>query len=139
MKSVLTKIALWLAPMLLGIVSDSFERLLRLIDEAERRTFLPDNGQARRDWTIDQLGGWDIVPESVLRIGIEGVLILYRLGLTPAVFDRIQEMANNWDFLSMEPAMRRLTILNRLKELFPDLPERLGRLAFELVEARLAR
>lgn len=131
---ILTKLAWWLLPKLLGKVVDAFETTLRLVEEAEAKYELP---AARRDYVVQRMPGIGAIPEIALRFVLELAVTLRALGVNSAQLDKMEQLASQDTLTGLLSTEKRALVLDQFKTLFPDLPERIGRLLLEVAVAKV--
>lgn len=130
---ILTKIAWWLFPKLIGSVMDWFGRLIELVEQAENI----EDPAARRDAVLSKLWGTGVIPESLLRGAIEFAVILIRLGVTSQAMSAMENLVTVANMQALSDVGKRVNVLSQFAALFPDMPERIGRLLLEIAVARI--
>lgn len=126
---ILTKVALWILPKLAGFVVDAFGKCLAAVEAAES---IPNQAD-RRTAVMASLAHFSAIPEPVRRFLCEACVILFKLGVTSAQLEKMEELVSseqNYELLGN--TSKRDAVLNQFAELFPALPERIGRLLLEL-------
>jgi hypothetical protein len=126
----LTKIALWIMPQLAALVVDAFGKCLAAVEQAEQI----ENTAERRLAVMNSLGGYSSIPEAARRFLVEFCVIVYRLGVTAEQLEKMEQLVayqDTWTAIR-ESSARRDSVLQQFSELFPNMPERIGRLLLEL-------
>lgn len=129
-----TKLAWWLMPKLIGSIVDAIETTLRLVETAE--TAIEDYA-GRRDYVLQRMPGAGTIPESVLRFVLEFCVILRGLGVTSTQLDKMESLVSQDALTGLLTDQKRAVVLDQFKALFPDIPERTGRLLMELAVAKV--
>ncbi len=130
----LAKLAWWLLPKLLGNVVDSIAATLSLVEKAELAV---EGTAARRDWVIQRMPATGLIPEWALRVLLEFCVILHGLGVTYAQLKKMEELVSADNIQGLLSSEKRALVLNEFKALFPELPERIGRLLLEIAVAKV--
>jgi hypothetical protein len=128
--SIATKIVWWLVPKLAESVVDALGKCLMAVEQAESI----ENLAERRLAAMNALGSYSMIPEPIRRFTVEACVILFKLGITAAHLEKMEELVSyeeTWADVR-DSSDRRYAVLMKFRELFPNLPERMGRLLLEI-------
>lgn len=128
---IFTKLAWWLVPQILDRLINYLEAVLRAVEAAE----VIEDYNERRLTVLTQVGGW--LPETATRLMIEACVILFRLGVTGDRLDACQALVTGSGIGGLTSAEKRAAVLHDLCQMFPDMPERAGRLIVEFCVAKV--
>jgi hypothetical protein len=131
----LTKLVWWLIPQLAAFIVDGIGKCLLAVEQAESI----ENLAERRLAAMNALGSYSMIPEPIRRFTVEACVILFKLGITAAHLEKMESLVareETWaDVRTSED--RRYAVLMKFRELFPNLPERMGRLLLEIAVLKI--
>jgi hypothetical protein len=132
---ILTKIAWWLYPKLIACAIDAISFALAEVESAEAFNSLP---AAKRTRVHENLvARYGMIPEPVTRFLVEFALLLFRLGVTGKHLQEMEVLVTGMELTALESPDKRRAVLGGFAKIFPELPERIGRLLLEIVVAKL--
>lgn len=119
----------WILERFVGV----FTVMLRLVATADNIV----DSAARRERVLENFHDiYPSVPDWVANLILEAALILYRLGVgTPQMLE-MERLVRETDWYQLHDPMIKNHIIEMFKETFPEVPERAGRLLFELIIAQ---
>jgi hypothetical protein len=127
---ILTKLVWWLIPKLAESLVDAIGKCLMAVQYAESI----ENEAERRLFVMNSLGAYSTIPEPIRRFIVEACVILFKLGITAEHLEKMEELVGyeeTWADIRTSDE-RRNAALKKFAELFPNLPERMGRLLLEI-------
>lgn len=133
--SLLSKFAWWLYPKLIASVVDALVSALDLVEKAEATNDLPTAKRMRVMNALVQKFG--IIPEAVIRFLVEFAVLLFRLGVTQRHLHEMEVLVTGFELTELGAPEKRQAVLDGFSRIFPDLPERMGRLLLEITVAKL--
>jgi hypothetical protein len=133
--SLLSKLAWWLYPKLSVYVVDAVSTALAEVEAVDAFHWFDSAKRARAlDNLVAQYG---MIPEPVVRFLTEFALVLFRLGITNSHLHEMEVIASGLELKALGSTEKRQAVLDGFSKIFPDVPERLGRLLLELVVAKI--
>lgn len=126
----LTKLVWWLIPQMAAFIVDGIGKCLMAVEQAESI----ENLAERRLAAMNALGSYSMIPEPIRRFTVEACVILFKLGITAAHLEKMEELVSyeeTWADVRTGDTRREI-VLSKFGELFPNLPERIGRLLLEI-------